>query len=203
LRNGFELVLRGGHLCSNCRYKLRLYPLVITLMKTRSNQSGFTLIELMVGLVITLIFLTAGANSVMNWHYRRAVTQAKGDLIAAYSMAKAMALRNPNAVTSGSSAGILLVPASGAADHTLYVCAGDPSVIASCGPGASASAVLTSRTLPAAMAVSVAASALLSSNLVLTLDGTGQPTTGVAYTYGLSLGSEILSNLVTENGTLY
>lgn len=169
-------------------------------MKTRSLQSGFTLIELMVGLVVTLIFLSASANSVMNWHYRRAITQAKGDLTAAYSMAKAMAVRNPKGLASGTCAGILMVPASGAADHTLYVCAGDPSSI-QCGSGGSD--VLTSRTLPAAMSVSVASSALSGSNLVLTLDSTGQPTPGTNYSYTLSLGSVSLSTVVTDNGTLY
>jgi hypothetical protein len=118
-------------------------------------------------------------------------------------MAKAMAIRNPYARTSGSYAGILLVPASGAAYHTLYVCAGDPTVTTACGPSPGASAVLTSRTLPAAMSVSVAASDLGSSNLVLTLDANGQPTTGTPYTYALSLGSAALYNLASENGTLY
>ncbi len=169
-------------------------------MKRHTGQSGFTLIELMVGLLITLIFLIGSANSIMNWHYRRAITQAKGDLTAAYSMAKAMAVRNPTAATSGACAGLLLVPASGAADHLLFVCAGDPRS-ANCGSGGSA--VLTRRTLPAAMSVSVASTVLSGSNLVLTLDSTGQPTTGTTYNYALSLGSAALSNMVSDNGSLY
>jgi len=62
-------------------------------MKSRTLQSGFTLIELMVGLVITLIFLSASAMSVMTWNYNRAILQAKCVLTAVYGMAKALAVR--------------------------------------------------------------------------------------------------------------
>jgi hypothetical protein len=53
------------------------------------------------------------------------------------------------------------------------------------------------------MSVSVASTVLSGSNLVLTLDSTGQPTSGTTYNYALSLGSAALSNMVSDNGSLY
>lgn len=179
-------------------------------MKSRTLQSGFTLIELMVGLVITLIFLSASAMSVMTWNYNRAILQAKGDLTAVYGMAKAMAVRNPTGATdAANSAGIRLVLASGTTDHILYVCAGDPLDSVNCTSGGNA--LLTSRTIPAAVTISLtvgtgACTGTGLSKWALGLDNTGQPTDGKGavspYDYSLSLGSAVLGNVVSDCGTL-
>lgn len=90
-----------------------------------ARQSGFTLVELMVTIVIIGILAVVGVSFSNSWTDEAAITDAKSQLSRAFGQAKAVSMRNPTGATSDSavaasvslSGGVLLVcegPANGA-----------------------------------------------------------------------------------------
>lgn len=96
-------------------------------MKSLVKQCGFTLVELLVTVSIMVFLLLASAPYLVDWSASAQVKDANSKLRAAYGLAKAMALRNPNGVTDGSytAAGMLVL--DDGSYKNLYVCASDPS----------------------------------------------------------------------------
>ena len=77
------------------------------------RQRGFTLLELLVTLAIASLVLLACAPYLSDWTYSRQIKDANSKLASAYGLAKALALRNPDAVPSTSAAaGIKVVTGS-------------------------------------------------------------------------------------------
>lgn len=75
----------------------------------RSIQSGFTLIELMVGLAITALLLATAVPLSTGWVNSADVTQTKAALQKAFSQTKSIALENPDKVTGDSAAAFMCV----------------------------------------------------------------------------------------------
>lgn len=94
---------------------------------TGCQQAGFTLVELLVTLAITAFLLMASAPFAADGSASAQVKEADSKLRSAYGLAKAMALRNPNAVLDGSYTAASLVVLNDGSQHQLYVCASDAS----------------------------------------------------------------------------
>ena len=164
-------------------------------MRDTQSQRGFTLVELLVTLAITCFLLLASAPFLNDWTYSRQVKDANSKLRSAYVQARAMALRNPNAVTGDTlvAAGVRLD--TGVTTNTLFICAGDPTNTTRCAAGGGS--LLSSANFPATIAVTLR----LGDNDVnsIQLNRSGLPTTAnQVYGYTLSLGAS--ANAVT--GTL-
>ena len=111
------------------------------------KQSGVTLIELMIAVILFAIIAAMTAPYTSSWIDSGRVQNAGDILDQAYRQAEALALRNPNAV-------IGLNPAAGIRNvsGTLVVCAGDPTVTACTTGGANA---VWQSTLPNGVTVQV------------------------------------------------
>ena len=154
-------------------------------MSTLYRQRGFTLVELLVTLTITSLVLLASAPYLSDWTYSRQIKDANGKLLSAYGMAKALALRNPEAAPAAApAAGIKVV--TGASMRALYVCKGDPASAACATGGAN---MLWSADFPAAISMTLGGSSVTSGSAVtLAINNRGVPTSGTVYGYTLSRG---------------
>lgn len=154
-------------------------------MRTPPCQRGFTLIELLVSLAIMSMLLLACAPYLSDWTYSRQVKDANSKLLSAYGLAKALALRNPDAAPiTSAAAGIKLV--TGGSDRLLYVCKGDPAAQACAAGGAN---VLWSADFPAAIGMTLDGTSVTSgSTVTVAINNRGAPLSGTVYAYTLSRG---------------
>ena len=154
-------------------------------MSALYRQRGFTLVELLVTLTITSLVLLASAPYLSDWTYSRQIKDANSKLLSAYGMAKALALRNPEAAPAAApAAGIKVV--TGASTRALYVCKGDPASAACATGGAN---MLWSADFPAAISMTLGGSSVTSgSAVILAINNRGVPTSGTVYGYTLSRG---------------
>ena len=154
-------------------------------MQSLSFQRGFTLVELLVSLSITSMVLLASAPYLSDWTYSRQIKDANSKLLSAYGLAKALALRNPEAVPStAAAAGIKVV--TGASTRAVYVCKGDPASAACATGGAN---MLWSADFPSAIGMTLGGSNVTSSSAVtVAINNRGMPTSGTVYGYTLSRG---------------
>lgn len=154
-------------------------------MSALYRQRGFTLVELLVTLTITSLVLLASAPYLSDWTYSRQIKDANSKLLSAYGMAKALALRNPEAAPAAApAAGIKVV--TGASTRALYVCKGDPASAACATGGAN---MLWSADFPAAISMTLGGSSVTSGSAVtLAINNRGVPTSGTVYGYTLSRG---------------
>ena len=154
-------------------------------MQNFPGQRGFTLIELLVSLSIMSMVLLASAPYLSDWTYSRQIKDANSKLLSAYGLAKAMALRNPEAAPStAAAAGIKVV--TGASTRAVFVCKGDPASAACATGGAN---MLWSADFPAAISMTLGGSNVTSgSDVTLAINNRGVPTSGTVYGYTLSRG---------------
>lgn len=68
---------------------------------SQARHGGFTLIELMIGVAIMALLLLAAAPFTMDWVDSARQMRARSNLIEAVGQARALAMRNPEAVSSG------------------------------------------------------------------------------------------------------
>ena len=94
-------------------------------MSATQPQRGFTLVELLVTLAITSFLLLASAPYLNDWTYSRQVKDANSKLRSAFGQARAMALRNPNAVKGNAAVAAGVRLDTGGATSTLFICAGE------------------------------------------------------------------------------
>ncbi|MDT8998157.1 type II secretion system protein [Paucibacter sp. APW11] len=92
------------------------------------SQRGFSVIEMMVVLTLMLLIAVAAAPFASSWGNQAAVRQTQSLLLQAMALAKATALRNPQASPADQPAATLLSSAAG-----LCVFAGTPSSLACSG----------------------------------------------------------------------
>ena len=154
-------------------------------MNALCQQRGFTLVELLVTLTITSLVLLASAPYLSDWTYSRQVKDANSKLLSAYGLAKALALRNPEAApTAAPAAGIKLV--TGASTRAVYVCKGDPTSAACARGGAN---MLWAADFPAAISMTLGGNSVTSSgDATVAINNRGVPTSGTVYGYTLSRG---------------
>ena len=154
-------------------------------MQFRRLQQAYTLVELMITLTIMSFLLLACAPFLADWTYSSQVKDAQSKLLAGYGLAKALALRNPNAAQSNqTAAGIKVV--TGASLSTVYVCKGDPSLSGCASSGANK---LWSADFPSAVALTLGGSSVTaSSSVTVSLNNRGVPTTGTVPSYTLARG---------------
>lgn len=154
-------------------------------MNRMSHGRGFTLIELLVTLAISSMLLLASAPYLSDWTYSRQIKDANSKLQSAYGLAKALAMRNPDAASAtAAAAGIKVV--TGNSTRAVYVCKGDPASAACATGGAS---LLWSADFPAAITMTLGGTNVTSSSAVtLAINNRGVPTTGLVYGYTLSRG---------------
>lgn len=143
------------------------------------QTAGVTLIELMIVIAILAFLLLATLPFTSSWIYSARVTDGKNKLIQAYGLAKALALRNPNAA-------LALNPAAGLRldSLTLYVCSGDPTDATQCAEGKSA--VVWSTDLVKNTEVSIGGAT--GDVQTIAIDNTGSALTSATYT--ITYGSE-------------
>lgn len=87
------------------------------MVKTRISEAGFSLIELMIVMVIAGILVMAAVPFTQTWMDETRVINGKNALVQAWSQAKALALRNPEAQQGLQSAAQLSI-----IDEKLVVC---------------------------------------------------------------------------------
>jgi hypothetical protein len=131
--------------------------------------------------------LLACAPFLTDWIYSSQVKDAQSKLLAGYGLAKALALRNPNAAQSNqAAAGIKVV--IGSSLSTVYVCKGDPSLA---GCASSGSNKLWSADFPSAVALTFTldgSSVTVSSSATVVLNNRAMLTTGRVLNYTLAQG---------------
>jgi hypothetical protein len=119
------------------------------------------------------------------WTHSRQIKDAQSKLLSGYGLAKALALRNPDAVQSNQAAAGLKLE-TGTSLRTVYVCKGDPSS-ANC--TSSGSSVRWSANFPSSVALTLGgASVTASSATSVGLNNRGLPTTGAVLSYTLARG---------------
>jgi prepilin-type N-terminal cleavage/methylation domain-containing protein len=154
-------------------------------MQLRRQQQAFTLVELMVTLSIMAFLLMACTPFLAGWTHSRQIKDAQSKLLSGYGLAKALALRNPDAMQSNQAAAGLKLE-TGTSLRTVYVCKGDPSS-ANC--ASSGSTVLWSANFPSSVALTLGgASVTASSATSVGLNNRGLPTTGAVLSYTLARG---------------
>jgi prepilin-type N-terminal cleavage/methylation domain-containing protein len=169
-----------------------------TNMQTRRRQAGFSLVELMVTLAITSFLLMAAAPFAADGSASAQVKEANSKLRAAYGLAKAMAIRNPNGVLDGSYTAASLVVLNDGGKQNLFVCASDASSssnVSTCMNGTPVSGLSTKLwSAQFASAISLSAAGWPSSTLAgssyvyLSLNNLGVPKPGYSTAYSLSRG---------------
>ncbi len=100
--------------------------------RVRRPARGFTLIELLLSLAITAMLVVVVAPLAGDWSRSAQTAGARARLVQGWSTAKALALRNPEAVPHTDAANTRL-PAAGLQvlragdEHVVLVCTGDPA----------------------------------------------------------------------------
>jgi len=154
-------------------------------MQLRRRQQAFTLVELMVTLSIMAFLLMACTPFLTGWTHSRQIKDAQSKLLSGYGLAKALALRNPDAVQSNQAAAGLRLE-TGTSLRTVYVCSGDPSH-ANC--ASSGSSVRWSASFPSSVVLTLGGgSVTASSATTVGLNNRGLPTTGAVLSYTLARG---------------
>ena len=133
----------------------------------------------MVSLAIVSFLLLMSAPFLSDWTYSRQIKDAQSKLLSGYGLAKALALRNPEGVTSGAAARI--TPSAGTYNWMLYVCSAS-ATISSC----DGSNAIWKADFPVGIALTLSTSASLScpttsSAPSITIDNRGAPTAGAVY----------------------
>ena len=155
-------------------------------MQSRRRQQAFTLVELMVTLSIMAFLLMASTPFLAGWTHSRQIKDAQSKLLSGYGLAKALALRNPDAAQSNQVAAGLKLE-TGTSLRTVYVCKGDPSSADCASSGAS---VLWSADFSSSVALTLGGSSVTaSSETTVGLNNRGLPTTGAVLTYTLARGA--------------
>jgi len=155
-------------------------------MQSRRRQQAFTLVELMVTLSIMAFLLMACTPFLAGWTHSRQIKDAQSKLLSGYGLAKALALRNPDAAQSNQVAAGLKLE-TGTNLRTVYVCKGDPSSADCASSGAS---VLWSADFPSSVALTLGGSSVTASSATTVgLNNRGVPTTGAVLTYTLARGA--------------
>jgi len=150
-------------------------------MSARSfgHQSAFSLVELMVSLAIMSFLLMVSAPFLSDWTASRQIKDAQSKLLSGYGLAKALALRNPEGVTSDAAARI--TPSAGADNWMLYVCTAS-AVLTTC----DASNAVWKADFPVGIALTLSTSAssvcpTTSSAPSISIDNRGAPIGGALY----------------------
>ena len=155
-------------------------------MQSRRRQQAFTLVELMVTLSIMAFLLMACTPFLAGWTYSRQIKDAQSKLLSGYGLAKALAMRNPEAALSNQAAAGLKLQ-TGTTLRTVYVCKGDPSS-SNCASGGSN--VLWSADFPSSVALTLGGSSVTASSATTVgLNNRGLPTTGAVLSYTLARGA--------------
>lgn len=156
---------------------------------------GFTLIELLVTAAVVAVLVLGAGPLATNWTYSAQTHSARTQLAEAYSLAKALALQNPNhvAVSAGAAAGMKI--STDGTTTTVFVCVGSASS-ANC--VANGSAVTWSTTYSGLVTTTInSVAATTSTPLTLNIDNRGEPATSTAFV--LSRGGTTNN----ETGTLF
>jgi prepilin-type N-terminal cleavage/methylation domain-containing protein len=148
-------------------------------MHSLIRQRAFSLVELLVSLAIMSFLLLVSAPFLSDWTYSRQIKDAQSKLLSGYGMAKALALRNPEGVTSGAAARI--TPAAGSQNWMLYVCTAS-ATLTTCGN----SNAVWKADFPAGIALTLSTSAssscaTSSSVSSIAIDNRGAPIGGALY----------------------
>ncbi len=150
-------------------------------MKTRCAAArGFSLIEVVVGLGVSVALLLVTAPLMPDWAQGAQTADARAKLVQGFSTAKGLALRNSGAVDVVTAA-LAAQPAAGLrveradSGHTVLACNGDPTA-AGCTPGGAS--VVWSATYPAAVSTTLGGAAVATGAArSLALDNRGIVTT--------------------------
>ena len=161
-------------------------------MRYLGCQRAFTLVELMVSLAIMSVVLMASAPYLSDWTYSRQIKDAQSKLLGGYGLAKALALRNPEAAQGNAAAAGLKV-VTGSSDRSLYVCRGDPGS-ANCGATNPTGVVVWRADFPAAIDLKLGTSSWAVANpsvtasAALAINNRGAPIGGLLNYYSLTRG---------------
>jgi Tfp pilus assembly protein FimT len=133
----------------------------------------------MVSLAIMSFLLLVSAPFLSDWTYSRQIKDAQSKLLSGYGLAKALALRNPEGVTSGAAA--RFTPSAGSDNWLLYVCTASASVTACDGSNA-----VWKAEFPVGIALTLSTSApsscsTISSVSSISIDNRGAPIGGALY----------------------
>jgi len=163
---------------------------------------GFTLIELLVTITVVALLVLATAPLASNWVSRTQTHSGSTVLQEAFSVAKALALQNPNGVASPGAAAGLRITTDGTTT-TLLVCTGSASS-ANCATSASPSTVQWSSTYSGMVTTTVTSAvnsstgttttssqaAAVGSPVTIDLDNRGEALpVNTAYSYTISRGA--------------
>jgi prepilin-type N-terminal cleavage/methylation domain-containing protein len=138
----------------------------------RSSHSGFTLIELLVTTGLVGILVCAAAPMATNWVYSSQTHTARTQLIEGYSLAKSLALQNPNLIAIPGAAAGLSVTTDGNTT-TLLVCVGSAAAAGCVSNGANVKWSTTYSGLVATAINTVAVTTI--APLTLDIDNRGEP----------------------------
>ncbi|AGA89647.1 prepilin-type N-terminal cleavage/methylation domain-containing protein [Thioflavicoccus mobilis 8321] len=141
-----------------------------------NGQTGFSLIELMITLLILSITLLVGVPFTGRWVQSAQVQETRSLLLQGYGQAAALALRNPLGVTGSQAAASLKLVTDDEGDSTLLVCEG-PSGDAECAIGGSRAHWQTELTRATGVAIRLNGAETGAASL----DNTGLPITGTAF----------------------
>jgi len=160
----------------------------------RASNGGFTLVELMVTTALVGILVLAAVPLATNWVYSSQTHTARTQLIEAYSLAKSLALQNPNFIALPAAAAGLSVTTDGT-NTTLLVCVGSA---AAAGCVSNGSSVKWSTTYSGLVATGINTIPVTTSTpFTLDIDNRGEPITSANYI--LSRGGSTNN----ETGSLY
>jgi len=142
-------------------------------------QRAFSLVELMVSLAIMSFLLMVSAPFLSDWTASRQIKDAQSKLLSGYGVAKALALRNPQGVTSDAAA--RMTPVAGTDNWMLYVCTASATLTL-----CDASNAVWKADFPVGIALTVSTSAssvcpVTSSAASITIDNRGASVAGALY----------------------
>lgn len=148
-------------------------------VRTLGRQAAFSLVEMMVSLAIMSFLLMVSAPFLSDWTYSRQIKDAQSKLLSGYGLAKALALRNPEGVTSDAAARI--TSSAGTDNWMLYVCAASATITTCDGSNA-----VWQADFPVSIALNLSTSAssvcpTTSSAASISIDNRGNPTGGSRY----------------------
>jgi Tfp pilus assembly protein FimT len=147
--------------------------------RSLGREGAFSLVELLVSLAIMSFLLLVSAPFLSDWTYSRQIKDAQSKLLSGYGLAKALALRNPEGVTSDAAARI--TASAGSDNWLLYVCTASASITA-----CDSSNAVWKADFPAGIALTLSTSAssvcpTTSSAPSISIDNRGAPIGGPMY----------------------